>query len=217
MAFVKVDPSQRKITAVLMVALLAAVVVTVVRLNPAPSAAPASDQQASAPSGQPASAQGEEDYDPSRNPFEGSGSSESSDVAEAVFRGAPPEVMEAMAAAGVNAANPWRAGAPPRAELPVEPLRVRPIPGTDSSPTASVAVTDRHPPVEPKPKPVFKLLATVADGEGCSAVIRTGDSAVRVVEVGDILDGGYKVKSLEAGRVVLTDGREIIVATKPES
>ena len=76
-------------------------------------------------------------------------------------------------------------------------------------------------PTEPakleEPRPIFALLATIKGANGYSAVIRTGETEVRVVEVGDTLQDGFKVKSLEESRAVLSDGRDTIVANRPRS
>jgi hypothetical protein len=63
---------------------------------------------------------------------------------------------------------------------------------------------------------VFTLLATVKSDRGFSAVIRAGESEVRVADVGDTLQGGFKVIDLNGDRAVLTDGRETVVAKRPQ-
>ena len=65
-------------------------------------------------------------------------------------------------------------------------------------------------------KPTFTLLATIRSPERLYGIIRSGDSQERIVRVGDILDGGYKVKELDASHAVLTNGRDILVAQRPD-
>lgn len=64
-------------------------------------------------------------------------------------------------------------------------------------------------------KPAFVLLATVGGPGGLCAVIRSGESNTRVVAVGDVLEGGYKVQKVETGRVVLKNGRDTVVIKRP--
>lgn len=59
------------------------------------------------------------------------------------------------------------------------------------------------------------LLATVANERGWSAVIQFGDSVIKTVETGDVLDNGFKVVSLSRDDAVLTDGKRTIVARRP--
>ncbi len=59
------------------------------------------------------------------------------------------------------------------------------------------------------------LLATVANERGWSAVIQFGDSVINTVEIGDVLDNGFKVVSLSRDDAVLTDGKRTIVARRP--
>ena len=46
------------------------------------------------------------------------------------------------------------------------------------------------------------------------AAVRIGDSRVKVVQVGDIVDGGFRVKQLDSGRAVLTDGTDTLTARR---
>lgn len=61
----------------------------------------------------------------------------------------------------------------------------------------------------------FTLLATVSDGGWYSALVRIGDSDLKVVEVGDVLGDGFRVVSISDDRLVLTNGRETIIARRP--
>ena len=65
-------------------------------------------------------------------------------------------------------------------------------------------------------KPTFTLLATIRSAERLYGIIKSGDSQERIVRVGDILDGGYKVKELDASHAVLTNGRDTLIAERPD-
>jgi hypothetical protein len=98
----------------------------------------------------------------------------------------------------------------------MDPLPAMSVRSTDPKRTKSSKRTPAQPD-EPESKPAFTLLATVKGERGFSAVIRTGESDVRIVEVGDLLEGGFRVVMLESWRAVLSDGRETIVAKRPQS
>ncbi|MGQ9454328.1 MAG: hypothetical protein ACUVRS_08200 [Armatimonadota bacterium] len=61
----------------------------------------------------------------------------------------------------------------------------------------------------------FTLLATVAGGGWYSALVRIGDSNLRVVDIGDVLENGFRVVSISDDRMVLTNGKETIIARRP--
>lgn len=102
-------------------------------------------------------------------------------------------------------------------------------PGKSKKPGAASAGT--LPPVQPvvfsavatgepgdalQAKPTFSLMATIKDAGGLSAVMKCNDSIVRVVNVGDTLEGGYKVRTLKVDRAVLSNGEDTIVVKKPQ-
>lgn len=91
---------------------------------------------------------------------------------------------------------------------PLQPVILKTVPGG----RVAAGVADH-----PQAKPSFILLATIHSEHGCSGVIKTDDSIVRVVNVGDMLEGGYKVKALKHDCAVLSKGEETILAKKPQS
>jgi hypothetical protein len=205
MALIKVDPSQTK-TAVALVGVLAvAIGVTVVRLKPqAATQAAAGAQQGQAQSAPPRITL---DRAPSRlrNPFE-----------RPANLPAPPADDDDMLSAGPRPESfradrgPWTPGG----YATIEPLGPAPVPGFKATQKPARKQAPADPDLAPA-SPVFALLATVKSDRGFSAVIRTGQANVRVVEEGDTLEGGFKVISLNDDRAVLTDGRETVVAKRP--
>lgn len=205
----KHDPNQTKTVVLLIVVLAGAIGFTVMRLTGGgetpPVAKQAAAQQSAAASG---GARCIEACDLARDPFD----------KPRMFQAALEirDAVESRVAEGVNATanpepNPY-AGA----IRPVDPasgLALTPLPG-------NAAVR----PADPAPKPAveraasrFELLATVRGSGGWSAVIKTDDSQIRVVDVGDTVGNGFKVMRIETGRVVLKDGRITIIAKRPQS
>jgi len=100
--------------------------------------------------------------------------------------------------------SPWTAGGF------VPPLEIRPTgKNTESGSGAANA--------QAKPCPSFTLLATVRGEKGLCAIIKTNDADVRVVGIGDTLADGFRVKALEDTRATITDGRNTIIARRPQS
>ena len=68
-----------------------------------------------------------------------------------------------------------------------------------------------------QPLSAYTLLTTVKGADGLSAVIKKNESEVKVVQIGDTLSDGYLIKEIEETRVIITNGRNTIIATKPHS
>jgi len=218
MALIKVDPSQTKAAAALIGVLVAVSGITVVRLKPHTVSRAAAQPQAAQSARAARAARVEADRPPNRtrNPFE----------KPPLLRSAsPPGGAESPlhALGGATAVRGLGASTFPRLQwqdaLRSDSVEVRPVRPVTTEPLNSVR--EAEPSADPKQKdagptkPSFVLLATVSNGGRFSAVIQCGDSGTRVVEVGDVLDGGYRVVGLNADRAVLTDGRETIVAQRP--
>ena len=208
MALIKIDASQTK-TAVALVGVLAvAVGVTVVRLKPQ-GAAQAADQVQQAQAGSaPVRVTSERVAYRARNPFERPASLPAATAGDDNERpGEPPGGRRSA----LPVPNPWKSGAnatiEPAAPESIFAVRSTPKPPTGPGPAA---------PDVAKQRPVFTLLATVKSDRGFSAVIKTGQSDIRVVEIADTLEGGFKVIRLDAERAVLTDGRVTVVAKRPQ-
>jgi len=204
MALIKTDPSQTKTVVALVSVLVVAVGVTVVRLKPqAPTKAAALTQQGQA-SRAPVRVSSEPAAYRRRNPFE-----KPADLpaAPAVDGDAPQGGLSGPSRDPLPEREAWTPGGWATIE-PADPgsiLAVKPAP--------------KPGPAKPDlagPRPVFTLLATVNSDRGFSAVIRAGESEVRVADVGDTLQGGFKVIDLNGDRAVLTDGRETVVAKRPQ-
>ena len=65
-----------------------------------------------------------------------------------------------------------------------------------------------------KPMPDLTLLATVSGAGKTYAVIRIGASESKVVRVGDVLDGGFRVKEIRTDIAILTNGADVLVARR---
>lgn len=218
MALIKTDPSQTKTVVVLLAVLVVAIAFIAIRLSPPAPVAPESEEQPTAASTS-ASKVGKWSVELARNPFE-----------------QPP--FPADAAEGKNeAAAMARVGPAPRGLTEGGPVPVNPfakmsgrLPGAmaaQGAPGMELAPAPAHslpkgpagapetPDQPSEPKPVFTLLATIGDARGLSAVIQCQNAKPRVVETGDVLDGGYRISRIERDRAVLTDGRDTIVAKRP--
>jgi len=197
-----IDPSQKKLVWALLAILLAAICVTVIRIRPAqPVAAVVATEEASEPSSRKPGVNVQV-ANLSRNPFRApelfARTQERSNAAELglPIPGEKPK--------------PKPSGSQMGKLPPIQPLAVRMPNDTNSTNLQSK-------PGVKEPPPVFALLATIRSAGGLSAVIKSNDSVVRVVNVGDRLEGGYKVRALQPGRAVLSNGEDTIVASKPQS
>jgi hypothetical protein len=211
MGLITVDPSQKKTVAALLGVLVVAVGVTIVRIEPVTVAEPAAQQQSQPSAERAACSIDEPARDRSRNPFE------------------RPE--------GFGAEMPpdgFRLERDPLLGASREPLRV---PEVEPLPVMGVSVTKQEPrptggqvdagqpgprgagaPAAPVPhgsRPDIVLLATIKSPSGYGAVIRINESAARVVQVGDVIEGGFRVTVLTEDHAALSDGRETIIAKRP--
>lgn len=204
---IKTDPSQTKAVVVLLLILGAAVVWTVIRVTPG-----AQQQQQSAAStteaaeASSASATIVPAFQPSRNPFRKPASARS--------------VMGRDARLGVDsgAAIVQEGGARQSGNFKIGPMPIGVVPSAGANQaTSDSAQTGSAPKAAEPEKPQFALVAIVGGDGGFTAVIRCGESNTRVVGVGDVLEGGYRVEKLEESRAVLRDGRDVVVIKRPNS
>lgn len=209
MGFIKVDPKQSKAVVPLLVILVGAIAVTILRINPGPAASAPANAANSKVNSTPSGAVVNASYDPSRNPFIKPEliSAAIKSMKSAIGEPSPAELMKSFEK---------------RKHYPDTPLNTKPLkwhsPVVNVSPMPIPSVGEKTAVKEPqKPKPSFALLATIGNEGGFSAVVKSDGSNERVVEVGDVLDGGYRVKQIEADRAVLTDGRDIVIAKRPNS
>lgn len=193
-----VDPSQKKVVWLLMAILIGAVCVTAIRVRPSRvSVAAVENRPVEATPASPRVAVQVQDL--TRNPF----------------RAPEPYAMAQMRTNAAELGLPMPGADEKRAsagKLPsVQPLVVSAVRrgGETGESQAGGADLDA--------KPAFALLATIQSSEGSSAVIKSNDSIVRVVNVGDVMEGGYKVRALKPDCAVLSNGEDTIVVKKPQS
>jgi len=205
MALIRNDPSQTKTVAALLVVLAAAIVFVIVRVGshrearPTDATEPTANQAASSASADSTT------YSASRNPFK----------RPAILKAALGGVTESLA--GENAfPTASRTGLGARFRHG-DPAPLHPMDFGSLLTAAAQPPFPKEVQVIEKPRPEFALLATVKSAGGWCAVIRSGDSRPRVVEVGDVVEGGFKVRRLETDRAVLTDGRDIVIAKRPRT
>jgi len=208
MGFIKADPNQSKAVIPLIAILVGAVVITVMRINPGPTAnlaaSTASVKADAAVAGEIMNGR----YSPVRNPFEKPGfiTATVKSIKGAMDQPSPDEVMQ---------------GFEQRQQYSKRPLNTHPFVGGSAEvqiapmPVPQVAKTAAKEPQ--KPKPMYSLVATVRDVKGFSAVVKSDNTSEQVVEVGDILEGGFRVKQIDADHAVLTDGRDTVIAKRPNS
>ena len=202
---IKCDPSQTKTVVVLIVILVAAVVFTVVRIHPAGG----QQQAAQAPAAQASTATSPAEvsivpaFATSRNPFR-----------------RPVGVRSPSSRGGVDAA-PTRIAVQEASDSRVTPVKIPPMTvtavpsGAGQSTPAPGDAKEADPKAKEPDKPQFALTAVVGGAGGYTAVISSGENNTRVVGVGDVLDGGYKVQTIEECRVVLKNGRDVLVIKRP--
>jgi len=206
-AALQVDKKQTPIIVALIVILVAAVGATVTRLNPGQSSNAPAKAQTQPGASEPVSTGVEVRCNPARNPFERPPAL--AGASQADQEGLPGKLPTDKSRANTVTVNPWSKGADSR--LPQ--LETAPV----DPPNAAQKSSDQPAGKQAEQRPEFTLLATVKGKDGYSAVIKAGEQAARVVQVGDKLDGRFKVLMLKAGMAVLTDGRKVIVARRPQS
>ncbi len=223
MAFIRTDPSQTKTVVVLVCILVMATGITVLRLKPAPvtqtASAKQSEQKQDTSTHKPATVV----CNLSRNPFE-----RPKDLAQSAVSGISRSIEGLSKGLSVvkQLPNPWQSDG----SVKIEPLGVGDISRFNNASTKRSlgnSETDREDsnkqlvPTSDRtiaePKPTFTLLATVRGPEGFSAVISINGSETRVVEVGDLLEGGFRVKILTEDHALLSNGRENTIAKRPQS
>lgn len=223
MALIRTDPNQTKTVVVLLCILVMAIGVTVLRLKPTPvaqtSSVKQSEQKQNVPAHQSATAVC---GNPSRNPFERPKNFLPATVGSILesVDGLSRDLPEVG-----RLPNPWRSSGTVR----VEPFDVGGISKFDASSSRSSEIpatgskeTDKQPIITSdrpnvEARPTFTLLATVRSPDGFSAVISINGAETRVVEVGDVLEGGFRVKMLTEDHALLSDGRENAIARRPQS
>lgn len=231
----QVDPSQKKLVAVLLTVLVGAVVIFVIRIMPRnepvqPAAQPA---QAAAAS-QPVVSDGELEASVPRNPFRQPAgvihavrSTDDRFVTSAPIRperettfstGQHYELgpMPVPSIGGSEKPSPEKddkqskdTGDKQATKLPASVL------GVDSA--GDNPKQDSRDRREDRARPDFRLMATMRGAESFSAVLRTDESHAWVVKTGDVIDGRYKVARIQENLAVLLDGKEVIIATRPRS
>ncbi len=189
---------------VLLIILAGAIAVTIVRLSPKSASAVAGTEQpavaAQAGSGSVTVAPA---FSLSHNPFR----------KPDAFRTASNAATENTGVMAQNqgtksTATGFRLDAMPIGKLPSSAVVMAP----NNEDASDVEATNAQKPAEPE----FALLATVAGSDGISAVIRKGGANTTVIEVGDVVDGGYTVQKIDRDQAVLKNGVDIVVVKRPD-
>lgn len=195
MRIVQVLPEQKRIAAALVLVALAAAGFAVWRCRHTPTVRAMSRAAQAVPkSASPGPIVTELPTGPARNPFK--------------------KPAWALTNAGAGAASsasvrlPGPTGIP---ELPFPPMMVRPI-GLEQNPTATG--TGATPANDEAAQPEFVLLTTARNSNRFCAAIRIGDSRAKIVQVGDIIGDGFKVKEITPDYVVLTNGPDTRIARR---
>lgn len=201
MAFIKTDPSQTKSVVTLLVILVLAIGAIIFRCSPSAPPKPAKKAEAQSSSARVTFDQVQA-QDATRNPF---AKPTRVQAEEMVSRGAGrPAINKAtlrkLMISGLTASQ--------------SNVEIRPIPMPDVSQAASQGENPKPEQKNTETEPHFHLLATVKGADGFSAVMKVNESDTRVVEVGDKLEGGFKIIKLQSDCAVLTNGTDTIVATR---
>jgi len=202
---IRTDPSQTKTVIVLLLVLGAAVVWTVIRINPSarPQAAAAAAAEVAQVSVQAATVAPA--FQPSRNPFR---------KPAAIRACLSKDARLGVDTYGVlvQEGRARSSGSFKLAPLGFGKVEMqRGAPGRAGSEGSTSAQTE-NPELA---RPQFALLAIVGGPDGFTAVIRSGESNTMVVAVGDTLEGGYKVQKLESTRAFLAKGRDVVEIKRP--
>ncbi len=189
---------------ILLVILAGAIGVTFVRLNPKNMRSAAKPEQ---PAVAARTGSGSVTVAPvlglSRNPFR------KPDAFRNVAKSAPAGIDVVVQSPGkVAPATGFQLEAVPIGKLPSPSDAVT----LDKQESADTQAENAQKPAQPE----FALLATVAGAGGISAVIRNGGSNTTVIEVGDVVDGGYTVQKIEKDQAVLKNGVDIVVVKRPD-
>ncbi len=198
---IKTDPSQTKTVIALLAILAVAVVATIMRIHPnlaQPSAAVAGQTAARQVGTAPCVTI--IDGQTSKNPFR-----KPKALREQISRAAMSGIAFDMANGNNSSARSMN-----KSGLNFAPIGPMPV-----STVSDIKASDTTKADTEKTKTQFALLATVGGPNGMTAVIRIGDSNTRVVSVGDMLDGDYRVAKLEDGRAVLKNGSDIVEIKRP--
>ncbi|MCX6345341.1 MAG: hypothetical protein NT018_09760 [Armatimonadetes bacterium] len=210
MAFIRNDPKQSKTVIGLLVILLIVVGVTIVRVRQVISLvqpflrAPVAAQAPRLNRGYVAS------YSQMRNPFEKPPFIGVSSIISGRIANLPEHIMGTGEIA--NLPEHSSAGASPSPNTTIPPIDIRSLTLQDGKTAAVPPITDKN----QTSIISLSLLATIKGTDGTSAIIKINGSETQVVEVGDRLKGGFKVKTLDDTRAILTDGRNIIIAKRPQ-
>ncbi|MEN6355964.1 MAG: type II secretion system protein N [Armatimonadota bacterium] len=201
MAFIKTDPSQTKTVIALLVMLVAAIGVTAFRVSHKVPPPPIARAQTNAPIAGRAQAvvMPSIECETSRNPFARPGYVASAKQGENIV---DRNLSGRFAPANVRI-SPWRPGDVELGNEKIAPITVAP-----QHPAAAQVEAAKE------TLPVFELMATISGPKGSSAVIEIDQSQAQVVDIGDRVEGGFKVVSIEPERVTLSDGKATIVAKR---
>jgi hypothetical protein len=199
MGFVKVDPEQNRIVAVLLAVLLLALGATAYRMK-ATTAVTAAARQA--PVAAEATANDTQDgfvRRTTRNPFKKPADMQA--PVKSSGQGVPGTPLNATVSEIGAPLPPAHEGSWTLPVLPISPAV------QEKSPTPQSDVQDTE-------QPTFTLMATVMSAGKSCAVLRIGDSQIKVVRVGDLVDGRFKLCALSSDRAELTDGIVKVVAKR---
>ena len=202
MQMIKINPAQNRLTIILTLVAAVAIAATVWRCKPAGIVNAMSRTPNSAPSKASVPTVVELPQRTSRNPFK-----------RPTWVGRTGDRQELDANRNGSGAEDIHPGAVPT--LPYPPMFVEPIDSADHRGNERSPVLNTEDEASAQSQsPNFTLLATVKSADRIYAVVRIGDSRVKVVQVGDIVDGGFRVKQLDSGRAVLTDGTDTLTARR---
>jgi len=204
MALIQTDASQNKKVIVLLIILGAAIAATVFRMTNQSTVTPTVEARDISSTAAPAKTMPAVQSQPARNPF------------RRILQPAPnvepqraqPELPAGDSLGRQAQVEPWRMPGP----IQIRPLDINSAPDMPQVRPPSSESTDID-----KSQPRFVLLATVASGHETYGILSIGEAETRIVKVGDVLDEGFRVIALSDAQAVLTNGRDMIIAKRPES
>lgn len=135
---------------------------------------------------------------PDRNPFK------KSDILQAALSSKSVAITALPQQAGISGAIPLPSVRQGIGPMSVEPMVLDTPNGAQDSQSA-VPQTDL---------PTFVLMASVLTNGKSSAVLRIGDSQIKVVRVGDMADARFRLQSVTSDQAVLTDGTTKVIAKR---
>ncbi|MFQ3549616.1 MAG: type II secretion system protein N [Armatimonadota bacterium] len=209
MAFIKTDPSQNKLVAVLIVILISTVGITAFRLKPANEPVSVPTEESVADNVEKKQNYPQQDIkEIKRNPF-----AKPIDIA-----GAAEDQAKGLSESNLqpNSENiQTKSNKIDTSNLELKPLDISNIVEDNLKTKNNKPSNDTNNETQKLPNVI--LHGIVGDSNGKVAILSVNGSEAKVYSVGERIEGGFRISSITESTVVLMNGKEKIVAKRSES